>query len=73
MLVRLHKLGALDGGGVLINEVNLGTTFLGRVAPRVDEGDIKGCSGDSQPCLHGGVPSVGVGPEDPFPRGFPLQ
>ena len=67
MLVRLHNLGALDGGGVLINEVNLGITFLGRVARRVDAGDIEGCSGDNQPCLHGGAPSVVLDPEDPFP------
>lgn len=49
MLVRLHNLGALDGGGVLINDFNLGTTFLGRVVRHFDAGDIEGCSGDNQP------------------------
>ena len=48
MLVRLHNLGVLDGGGVLTNEVNCGTTFLWRVARRVDVDDIEGCSGDDQ-------------------------
>lgn len=42
MLARLHHLGALDVGGVLINEGILGTTFLGRVARRVEVGDIRG-------------------------------
>ena len=71
MLVRLHNLGALDGGGVLINEVNLGITFLGRVARRVDAGDIEGCPGDNKTCIHAGAPSVVLDPvvldpEDPF-------
>ena len=67
MLVRLHNLGALDDGGVLINEVNSDITFLGRGARRVDAGDIEGCSGDNQPCLHGGAPSLGVGSGESVP------
>ena len=61
MLASLHNLGALDGGGVQINEVNLGTEFLGGVERRVDAGNIEGYSGDEQPCIHGGAPSVCVG------------
>lgn len=34
---------------------------LGGVERRVDASDIEGYSGDKQPCIHGGAPSVGVG------------
>jgi proline racemase len=71
MLVRLHNLGALDGGGVLINEVNLNTMFLVRGARRVDAGDIEGCSGDNRlitsRAYMAGLHQWVLDPEDPFP------
>jgi len=74
MLARLHHLGALDAGGVLINEGILGTTFLGRVARRVEVGDIRGIV----PEITGRAYMTGLhqwvlDPEDPFPGGFVLQ
>ena len=68
MLVRLHNLGALDDGGVLINEVNSDNTFLGRGARRVDAGYIEGCSGDNQTRLHDGPASVVLYSEDLRPH-----
>lgn len=74
MLARLHHLGILQPGGVLISEGILGTTFIGTVARRVEVGDILGII----PEITGRAYMTGfhqwvLDPEDPFPGGFLLQ